>query len=114
MRRQPSTGRRGRLLRQTLCITICLTIATPGIRALSSSHADFGGSSTDELDYDVHVPLDAIPLGVNVGRSLKVVSFRKNSKTGEVPWIARRGWLAVGDNLVSLEGEDISEVGHHG
>lgn len=62
-------------------------------------------------DYDVHVPLSAIPLGVNVGPSLEILSFRGDENTGELPWIARRGWLAVGDVLVSLEGEDISEVG---
>lgn len=62
-------------------------------------------------DYDIHVPLSAIPLGVNVGPSLEILSFRSDEKTGELPWIARRGWLAVGDVLVSLEGENMSEVG---
>ena len=62
-------------------------------------------------DYDIHVPLSAIPLGVNVGPSLEILSFRGDEDTGELPWIARRGWLAVGDVLVSLEGEDMSEVG---
>ena len=61
-------------------------------------------------DYDIHVPLSAIPLGVNVGPSLEILSFRSDENTGELPWIARRGWLAVGDVLVSLEGEDLSEV----
>lgn len=72
------------------------------------------GGQTDTSfakDYDIHVPLSAIPLGVNVGPSLEILSFRRDQKTGELPWIARRGWLAVGDVLVSLEGEDISEVG---
>ena len=67
-------------------------------------------SNVDE-DYDIHVPLSALPLGVNVGPSLEILSFRSDQETGELPWIAHRGWLAVGDVLVSLEGEDISAVG---
>lgn len=64
-------------------------------------------------DYDIHIPLSAIPLGVNLGPSLEVLSFVKDAKTGELPWIARRGWLEVGDalvSLVSLEEEYVSEV----
>lgn len=64
-------------------------------------------------DYDIHIPLSAIPLGVNIGPSLEVLSFAKDAKTGELPWVARRGWLEVGDvlvSLVSLEGEYMSEV----
>lgn len=64
-------------------------------------------------DYDIHIPLSAIPLGVNIGPSLEVLSFAKDAKTGELPWIARRGWLEVGDvlvSVVSLEGKYMSEV----
>lgn len=64
-------------------------------------------------DYDIHIPLSEIPLGVNVGPSLEVLSFAKDPRTGELPWVARRGWLEVGDILVSLvshEGEYMSEV----
>jgi len=66
---------------------------------------------TDE--YDIHIPLSEIPLGVNLGPSLEVLSFAKDPRTGELPWVARRGWLEVGDILVSLvshEGEYMSEV----
>lgn len=69
-----------------------------------------GNDVGNDLDYDIHVPLSAIPLGVNVGPSLQILSFRNHNRTGEMPWIARQGWLAVGDVLVSLEGEDLSEV----
>lgn len=48
-------------------------------------------------------------MGVDVGPSLEILSFR-GAATGDLPWIARRGWLAVGDALVSLEGENISQV----
>lgn len=66
------------------------------------------GTTAD--DYDIHVPLSATPLGVNVGQALEILSFRKDS-IGELPWVARRGWLAVGDTLVALEGQNVSEVG---
>lgn len=85
------------------------------IVAVLGEYAPAAGRGEDrfkvELDYDIHVPLSAIPLGVNVGPSLEILSFSKDAKTGELPWIARRGWLAVGDKLVSLEGEEVSEVG---
>lgn len=64
-------------------------------------------------DYDIHIPLSAIPLGVNIGSSLEVLSFVKDAQTGELPWVANRGWLEVGDVLVSLvshDGEYMSEV----
>lgn len=62
------------------------------------------------LDYDIHVPISAIPLGINVGPSLEILSFRENERTGELSWIARRGWLVVGDKLVALEGRDVSQA----
>ena len=64
----------------------------------------------DPLDYDIHVPLSAMPLGINVGPSLEILSFRKGDKTGELSWIARRGWLSVGDKLLALEGRDVSQA----
>lgn len=62
------------------------------------------------LDYDIHVPISALPLGINVGASLEILSFRKDVRTRELSWIARRGWLAVGDKLVALEGRDVSQA----
>lgn len=67
-------------------------------------------SGTTADDYDIHVPLSATPLGVNVGHALEILSFRKDG-IGELPWVARRGWLAVGDTLVALQGQNMSEVG---
>lgn len=72
------------------------------------SYNDRGEDTT--LDYDVHVPISAIPLGINVGASLEILSFREDVRTGDLPWIARRGWLVVGDKLVALEGRDVSQA----
>lgn len=63
-------------------------------------------------DYEVHVPLAAIPLGVKIGFSLDVLGFDLDDKTGALPWMARRGWLAVGDMLLAMEGQDVSNVRH--
>lgn len=63
----------------------------------------------ESLDYDVPVPLEAIPLGIKIGPALEVLGFEED-KDGALPWIARHGWLAVGDRLISMEGEDVSAV----
>lgn len=83
---------------------------SPG-QCASTTLPNISEDATD--DYDIHIPLSEIPLGVNVGPSLEVLSFAKDPRTGELPWVARRGWLEVGDVLVSLvshEGEYMSEV----
>lgn len=88
------------------------TSAPPPGRCARTTAPQINNDTSD--DYDIHIPLSAVPLGVNIGPSLEVLSFAKDAKTGELPWIARRGWLEVGDvlvSLVSLEGEYMSEVG---
>lgn len=83
----------------------------PGECAPTTAAVNFNTDSKD--DYDIHVPLSVMPLGVNLGPSLEVLSFVKDAKTGELPWIARRGWLEVGDALVSIvspEEEYVPEV----
>lgn len=87
------------------------TSTSPPAECAPTTVREFNPDTKD--DYDIHIPLSAIPLGVNLGPSLEVLSFVKDTKTGELPWIARRGWLEVGDALVSLvspEGEYVSEV----
>lgn len=91
-------------------LTLTLSTLLPGRCTPTAGIGDDGAD-----DYDIHIPLSAIPLGVNVGPSLEVLSFAKDIKTGALPWIARRGWLEVGDTIVSLvsdEGEYMSEVMH--
>ncbi|CAM9874374.1 unnamed protein product [Ectocarpus sp. 4 AP-2014] len=74
--------------------------------ATTTGRIDSGTTNAD--DYDIHVPLSATPLGVNVGHALEILSFRRD-RIGELPWVARRGWLAVGDTLVALQGQNMSE-----
>lgn len=87
------------------------TRTLPGECAPTTAAVNFNTDTKD--DYDIHIPLSAMPLGVNLGPSLEVLSFVKDAKTGELPWIARRGWLEVGDALVSIvspEEEHVPEV----
>lgn len=91
-------------------VSFLLSIGTPG-ECTPTTALQLNTDTKD--DYDIHIPLSAIPLGVNLGPSLEVLSFVKDAKTGELPWIARRGWLEVGDALVSIvspDEEDVSEV----
>lgn len=102
-----------------MCISFVLVVAliARGVPVVSvpkaTDRADitYGAVRDDrELDYEIHVPVAEIPLGMSVGPSLEILRFRNDDRTGEPPWIARRNWVAVGDMFVSLEGKDISAV----
>eukprot|EP00752_Nemacystus_decipiens_P002923 g2718.t1 len=95
----------------TIVVAFLLSTSTPPPGQCARPSVPQISNDTSD-DYDIHIPLWAIPLGVNIGPSLEVLSFAQDAKTGELPWVARRGWLEVGDvlvSLVSLEGEYISE-----
>lgn len=94
-----------------MAVLLCTSSTLPPGRCARTTGPQINDDAGD--DYDIHIPLSAIPLGVNIGPSLEVLGFAKDAKTGELPWVAQRGWLEVGDvlvSLVSLEGEYMSEV----
>eukprot|EP00953_Heterococcus_sp_UTEX-ZZ885_P011493 6658-Heterococcus_DN1.PRE.1 len=57
-----------------------------------------------DADYDVHVPLaTGLPLGINLGPDLQVLSFNKG-KDGELPWISSVAGVSQGDFFTEIAG----------
>lgn len=95
----------------TLAVTLILLLGALDLSDSSFSVPQEEGQKgiSGLLDYEIPVPLEAFPLGVNIGPESEVLHFEKD-EAGSLPWIARRGWLALGDKVISIDGQDVSAV----